>query len=104
MAIPQPAGCNEISCRMLHSSAVGVDAILRSKCPRNDVIYAELSGRKQRIRAGVTFRRPVCRKGDTSKAMWNFVPVTEDGKQVVRKVTDEDLDELGPVVLDFCTP
>ena len=36
--------------------------------------------------------------------MWNFVPVTEGGKQVVREVTDEDLDELGPVVLDFCTP
>jgi len=35
--------------------------------------------------------------------MWNFVPVTEDGKQVVRKVTDEDLDELGPAVLEFCT-
>ena len=35
--------------------------------------------------------------------MWNFVPVTEDGKQVVRKVTDEDLDELGPAVSEFCT-
>lgn len=35
--------------------------------------------------------------------MWNFVPVTEGGKQVVREVTDEDLDELGPAVLDFCT-
>ena len=33
--------------------------------------------------------------------MWNFVPVTEGGKQVVREVTDEDLDELGPAVLDF---
>lgn len=36
--------------------------------------------------------------------MWNFVPVTEGGKPVVRKVTDEDLDALGPAVLDFCSP
>lgn len=35
--------------------------------------------------------------------MWNFVPVTEGGKQVVREITDEDLDALGPAVLDFCT-
>ena len=40
---------------------------------------------------------------DDEDYMWNFVPVTEGGKQVVREVTDEDLDELGPAVLEFCT-
>ena len=34
--------------------------------------------------------------------MWNFVPVTEDGKPVVREITDEDLDALGPAVMEFC--
>ena len=36
--------------------------------------------------------------------MWNFVPVTEGGKPVMREITDEDLDALGPAVLDFCSP
>ena len=34
--------------------------------------------------------------------MWEYVPVTEDGKPVVREITDEDLDELGPAVMEDC--
>ena len=37
MTIPQLAGCNEISYRALHTSAVGEDAILRSKWPKKMV-------------------------------------------------------------------
>ena len=34
--------------------------------------------------------------------MWEYVPVTEAGKPVVREITDEDLDELGPAVMEDC--
>ncbi len=72
--------------------------------PDVDMVWDECAVVVRHYLKGATLGVQKAEKEDLGDGdyMWNFVPVTEDGKPVVREITDADLDALGPAVMEFC--